>query len=287
MTPDIVVNGILLGGFYAMSALGLSLVFGVLKLVNLAHGSLLMIGGYLAVVLINHAHLPWILAVMIICIASGALGFAVQRGMLTQLLIRGTNGPLVATFGLSLLAAGAASMIFGSNPVAVRNSLGTAGFRIAGVQVRTAYLVAFVLAALVSGALHGVLTRTRAGSMVRAAAADPTTAGLMGINVHRVYAAVFALAAALAAVGGALNATAFSVTPDSGTAFLLVAIAVVVLGGVGNVLGTFVGAVLLGLAQTAAAVFFGGGYRDLAVYLLFFVVLAVLPRGLFGWRAVR
>ena len=168
----------------------------------------------------------------------------------------------------------------------MNSSLSTSGFTVGGVQVRTIYLVAFLIAGVLCVGVHLLLTRTRAGTRVRAAAADPSTAGLMGIALRRVYATTFALAAAVTALGGVLLGVTFSFTPTTGTQYLLIGIAVVVLGGVGNVLGTLAGALLLGLVQSLAAAQFGGGYRDLSVYLLFFIVLALRPQGLFARKAL-
>lgn len=282
---DAVVNGLLLGGFYAVVALGLSVVFGVLRLINLAHGEILIGGAYLAYLGGSLLGLAPIVSLPLVVVVVGALAYLLQRYLLTGLLVRGAEGALVATFGVSLLLQGVFSESFSSTPRSLSSPLSTAGLSVLGVRTRVIYLVAFVLAAVLCGAAHLLLTRSRAGTRVRAAAADPATAGLMGIDVRRVYAVTFALGAGVAALGGVLLGITFSFTPTTGTQYLLVGIAVVVLGGVGNVLGTFGGAVLLGLVQSLAATWFGGGYRDLAVYLLFFLVLAVRPQGLFARRA--
>ena len=287
MNADAVVNGILLGGLYALIALGLSVVFGVLRLINLAHGEILIGGAYVTYLITEHSGLGPFLALPIVVVVVAVLAYLVQRFLLTGLLVRGAEGALVATFGISLLIQGVFLQAFSSSPKSLSSSLSTSGFTVAGVQARTSYVVAFVIAAVLCVGAHLLLTRTRSGTRLRVAAADPSTAGLMGIDVRQVYAVTFALAAAVAAIGGVLLGVTFSFTPISGTQYLLIGIAVVVLGGVGNVLGTFAGAILLGLVQSLAAAQFGGGYRDLSVYLLFFIVLAVRPQGLFARRALR
>jgi branched-chain amino acid transport system permease protein len=285
VSVDTAVDGLLLGGLYALVALGLSVVFGVLRLINLAHGEVLIGGAYLAYLLSERLGIGPFTALPLVVVVVAALAYGTQRLLLTGLLVRGAEGALVATFGISLLAQGVFSQAFGSNPKSLSSSLSTAGFTLAGVQTRTSYLASFLVAAGLCLASHLLLTRTRAGTWVRAAAADPSTAGLMGIDIRRVYAVTFALGAAVAAIGGVLLGVTFSFTPTAGTQYLVIGIAVVVLGGVGNVLGTFAGALLLGLVQSLAAAEFGGGYRDLAVYLLFFLVLAVRPQGLFAQEA--
>lgn len=286
MNIDAVVNGLLLGGLYALVAVGLSIVFGVLRLINLAHGEILIGGAYLTYLLSTHLGIGPFLALPLVVLAVSGLAYLLQRFLLTDLLVRGTEGALVATFGVSLLLQGVFSQQFSSNPKSLPSSLSTSGFTLAGIQTRTSYLIAFLAAAAVCGAAHLLLTRTRAGTRVRAAATDPATAGLMGIDIRRVYAITFALAAAVTTIGGVFVGVTFSFSPTTGTQYLLIGIAVVVLGGVGNVLGTFAGALLLGLVQSLAAAQFGGGYRDLSVYLVFFVVLAVRPQGLFARKAL-
>lgn len=284
MDVNAVVNGLLIGGFYAVVAMGLSLVFGVLRLINLAHGEIVVGGAYLAYVLGSAAGLDPFVSLPVVVVVVAALAYLLQRYLLTGLLVKRPEGAMVATFGLALLAQGLFAQVFTSQPKSLSSPLSTSGFTVLGVQVRTIYVVAFAVGAALCLAVHLTLTRTRLGAMVRASAADPATAGLMGIDTGRVYAATFAVGAAIAALGGVLVGITFSVTPTTGTQYLLVGIAVVVLGGVGNVLGTFLGAIFLGLVQSLAAAQFGGGYRDLTVYLLFFLVLAVRPRGLFVRR---
>jgi len=284
MDVNAVVNGLLIGGFYAVVAMGLSLVFGVLRLINLAHGEIVVGGAYLAYVLGSAAGLDPFVSLPMVLVVVAALAYLLQRYLLTGLLVKRPEGAMVATFGLALLAQGLFAQVFTSQPKSLSSPLSTSGFTVLGVQIRTIYVVAFAVGAALCLAVHLTLTRTRLGAMVRASAADPATAGLMGIDTGRVYAATFAVGAAIAALGGVLVGITFSVTPTTGTQYLLVGIAVVVLGGVGNVLGTFLGAIFLGLVQSLAAAQFGGGYRDLTVYLLFFLVLAVRPRGLFVRR---
>lgn len=284
MDVNAVVNGLLIGGFYAVVAMGLSLVFGVLRLINLAHGEIVVGGAYLAYLLGSAAGLDPFVSLPVVVVVVAALAYLLQRYLLTGLLVKRPEGAMVATFGLALLAQGLFAQVFTSQPKSLSSPLSTSGFTVLGVQIRTIYVVAFAVGAALCLAVHLTLTRTRLGAMVRASAADPATAGLMGIDTGRVYAATFAVGAAIAALGGVLVGITFSVTPTTGTQYLLVGIAVVVLGGVGNVLGTFLGAIFLGLVQSLAAAQFGGGYRDLTVYLLFFLVLAVRPRGLFVRR---
>lgn len=277
-----VVNGLLVGAFYALVALGLSVVFGVLRVINLAHGAIVVSGAYLAVLLSAAFGLNYLAAIPVVFVIMGVLGYLLQRYLLTGLLLRRPEGALVATFGMSLALGGLFTIWGGSGPRALTGPLVTSGISLFGIQTRAIYLLDFCVALVLSVIAFGVLSRTRAGAVIRAAAADTATAGLMGIDIRRVYAVTFALSAAVAAVAGVLLGATFSFTPDTGTQYLLTGVAVVVLGGVGNVLGTFCGGLLLGLLQSVAAAQFGGGWRDFTVYLLFFIALVIRPQGLFA-----
>jgi branched-chain amino acid transport system permease protein len=282
---DALAQGILLGGLYASVALGLSVVFGVLRLVNLAHGELLIGAAFLAFLVVDGVGVDPLLALLVVAPAMFAIAYPIQRYVLTPVLTRSEEAPLVATFGLSLAATGLFAELAGSDPRSLDASWASTGITILGIDVRVAYVIAFVAGVLLVTATHLALTRTRRGAAVRAAAADPDTAAVMGIDVRRVYAATFGIAAAMAAVGGVFIGTAFSITPAGGVTWLLTGFAVVVLGGIGSVSGTLVGGLAVGIVEAAGIEIFGGAYRDLIVYGLFFVALTLRPTGIFG-RAV-
>jgi branched-chain amino acid transport system permease protein len=281
MSLDVLAAGILAGGLYALIGLGISLVFGVLGLMNLAHGELVIGGAYLASLLVVNtgwdplAALPLAMAVMAL------IAYPLQRYLLTPLLRGSKSAPRVATFGLSLLAQALLQAAFGTHPKALQASYADTGLSMLGVRVQAVYVVAFGLTIVLCAATHLVLTRTRAGSAVRAASADPDTAAVLGINVNRVYAMTFAGAAALAAAGGVLTGVAQSFTPSSGLPLLLTGFAVMALAGIGSVGGVLMAGVALGVLQSVSVGLFGGGWRDVVVYLAFFLVLAVRPQGLF------
>lgn len=286
MIASSVVSGLLLGGVYALIALGLSLVFGVLRMVNLAHGAILIGGAYLALFLTQHAGLGLAAAVPVVAGVVFGLSYLLQRGLFSTLLMRDRNGPLVAAFGLALVLEALYLQAYSANPQSLRSSLGTSGFEVAGLHLRTAYLAGFMTAALACAGAAFLLARTRTGGRIRAAAADPATAQLAGIDVRRLYAVTFAAATALSAVAGILVGTTFSVTPDGGTAYLLTGFAVVALGGVGNVAGTFAAGLAVGVIQTVGAQVFGGGYADLCVYVALLLALTLRPGGVFGRRTL-
>jgi branched-chain amino acid transport system permease protein len=277
VSVDVLVAGLLAGGLYALVGLGLSLVFGVLRLMNLAHGELIVGGTFVASLLIGHFSFDPLVALPFAMLAVAAIAYVAQRFLLTGLLTMSATAPLVATFGLSLIAQAGLQAGFGPDYRSLNASYATSGFTADGVRVQTIYAISFAVGVTLCLATHLLLTRTRAGSAVRAAAADPQTASLLGIDVGRVYALTFAGAAALAAAAGVLTGVAQSFSPTSGQPLLLVGFAVMALGGIGGVGGVLAGGIALGLAQSIAVSVFGGGYRNAVVYIAFLLVIAFRP----------
>jgi len=281
MSLDVLAAGVLAGGLYALVGLGISLVFGVLKLMNLAHGEFVMAGAYIASVLVIDAGVDPLVALPFAMVAVAIIAYPLQRYLLTPLLRGGPEAPLVATFGVSLLAQAIFQAVWSSHPKNLPAGYATSGFNIFGIRVQTIYVITFALAVVLCLATHLILTRTRTGGAVRAAAADPATAGILGMNVERIYACTMAGAAALAAAGGVMIGVSQSFTPTSGLPLLLTGFAVMALAGIGSVSGVFVAGIALGVIQSVSVSVFGGGWRDVVVYLLFFLALAIRPQGLF------
>jgi branched-chain amino acid transport system permease protein len=276
---DIVVSGILNGAFFATVGVGLSLVFGVIRLVNLAHGELIVLGSYLASVVATWLGVDPFIALVVVAPLCALLAYPVQRFLLTGLLRRGLEPPLVATFGISLLVSAALTQVFGGSARSLSTPYASAGVDLLGMRLRVIDLIGLVVSIVLVVAVHLVLRHTSWGTALRAAAADPVTAGSMGINVNVVYAATFAVSAAIAAVGGVLIGTAYSFSPTSGANYMLIGFTVVVLGGTGSVLGALWGGLALGLVQSIGSAVLGGQYRDFVIYAAFIVILAVRPLG--------
>jgi branched-chain amino acid transport system permease protein len=277
-----VVTGILLGGLFAVTALGLSLVFGVMRLINLVHGELVILGAYLAFEISSHASIDPLVSLIAVVPAVLVLAYPVQRMLLTPVMRKGAEPALLTTFGLSIIAQNVFILIFSGDTRSLGASYATSSQSIATIHVPTMYLIAFGFAVVLCGGAHLLLRRTAPGRAVRASAEDAEAAGVMGIDIRRVYAVIYALAAACAAVGGVLAGLTFSFDPSSGITYLLTGFAVVVLGGLGNIKGTFFGGLLLGLVESVGASFFGDGYRDFIGFVAFLIVLSMRPQGLFG-----
>jgi branched-chain amino acid transport system permease protein len=277
-----IVTGILLGGLFAVTALGLSLVFGVMRLINLVHGELVILGAYLAFELSTHASIDPLVTLIAVVPAVALLAYPVQRVLLTPIMRKGPEPALLTTFGLSIIAQNVFILIFSGDTRSLNAPYSTSSQSLFGIHVPTIYLISFAFAIVLCGGAHLVLSHTSAGRAVRASAEDAEAAEVMGIDIKRVYAVIYAVAAACAAVGGVLVGLTFSFDPSSGSTYLLTGFAVVVLGGLGSVKGTFYGGLLLGLIESVGAAFFGDGYRDFIGFAAFLIILGVRPQGLFG-----
>lgn len=280
-----IVSGLLLGGLFAVTALGLSLVFGVMRLINLVHGELIVLGAYLAYVLFDHAGIDPLVGMLIVAPAMFVIGYPIQRVLLNPLIEKGVEPALLTTFGLSIIAQNLFILIFSGDTQSLSPSYASASLSVAGITVPAVYGISFVFAIVLTGATHVVLQRTAVGRAVRASSEDPVAAGVLGVDVRRTYGLVYGFAALCAGIGGVLVGLCFSFTPTTGTIYLLTGFAVVVLGGLGSVKGTLLGGLLLGIVESVGSTFFGDGYRDFIGLVAFLIILSLRPQGFFGRAA--
>jgi len=283
---ELVVQGILLGGLYATAALGLSLVFGTMKLVNLAHGQFLVVGAYLTSILVIAIGGDPLLIAIPVAVLVGLMAYPVQRYIFTPVMAQGEEAPITAAFGVSIAIETIMLLIFTANPRSINAPYATEQLMIFGVGVRVSLLIATVIGIAIVITLTLLLKRTQFGRQVRAASIDAEAAGLVGIDVKKTYARVMAISAATAAYGGVLVALSFSIAPSSGTGWLLRAFTVIVIGGLGSLSGTIYGGIIVGLVETFGAQVFGPQYRDLIVFGVLVIILIVRPNGLFS-KAVK
>ena len=278
-----IVQGILLGGYFALFATGLSLMFGVMRLVNLAHGSLALAAGFCAVALVNATGMSAWLTLLIIVPAAAVVGYALQRWLLNATVGAGEVTSVLVTFGLSIVITNLLLQIFSANSQGLQaGSIGTASIQLAaGLTIGWFDVVTFVVAVAVLSALQLVLSRTTTGRLMRASADDPRTALLMGVNTRQVYATATAIAVATVALAGIFFGMHTQFSPSSGNDDLLFGFETVVIGGLGSIWGTLAGGVVLGLAQTIGAQI-NPADGVLAGHLVFLVVLIFRPQGLFA-----
>ncbi len=278
-------TGVLIGALFALAALGLSLVVGVIRIVNLMHGELVVLGAYAAYALVQLTGLNPLLLAPVAALLVALLGWPIERYILQPVVRHGAEAPLLTTFALSIILQNLLVYFAGGDTRALESGLGAQRVGSGALGAPVIYLVGALLALCVCAAVHLLITRTDFGRRIRASAEQPDAAAIVGVAVRRYYARTFMLAAGVAGLGGALLGMVFSFTPSSGVEFLLTGFAVVVLGGVGSVKGTLLGGVALGVVESLGATVFGDGYRLFIGLLAFLVFLSLRPQGLFGRSA--
>ena len=283
-----VIQGILTGGLYALFACGLSLMFGVMKVVNLAHGDLATVAGYVGVGIIAATHVPFLGSVPIVVAIMAVLGYVLQRSMIQLAISRGALTTLIVTFGLSIVIENGLLQFFTANTrgIGVGSSLISASFSI-GSQIQIAWLdvVIFALAVVVLLGLQYFLSASKYGRLIRAVADDREAAQLSGADYRHVFGIAAALAFGTVALAGVAYGMTTVITPTTGTdTILLFAFAAVVIGGLGSLWGTLIGGIVLGVAQQIGAQI-NISYELLAGYLVFLAVLVIRPQGLTARRA--
>lgn len=277
-----IVMGILLGGLYTLIALGLSLVFGVMKLINVAHGDLVLLASYVAFTLMSSIDLDPILSLVIGVPLLFAIGYAIQIILLNRAFKISMEAPLIIAFGISIILQNVYQIVWSPLSRGLTTPYALQSFEFGDIRLPLVYLLNFIVALVVMFLLREFLKRTYLGKAITAASQDRIAAHLMGINTNRVYAFAFAMAMAIAAIAGVFLGLTFPFTPTSGPPFLIIAFGVIVLGGMGSMLGTFTGGIIMGLAQTLGGYFFGATAQMLVAYVLVLIILAVKPEGIFS-----
>ncbi|HEX7564102.1 MAG TPA: branched-chain amino acid ABC transporter permease [Bradyrhizobium sp.] len=282
---DTVLAGILLGGIYALFALGLSLIFGIMRLVNLAHGDLILLAAYLVLTVTTALGVPLAVATVLVIAAMFALGFILQRLVLERLLGDDILPPLLVTFGLSIIIQNGLLLVFGADSRRLQaGAFESSSIMLApGLGVGLAPLTALILAVLAVALLQVVFYRTSLGRAFRATADNPQIAQLMGIDHRNIYAAAVGISLAVSVVAAVAFGIRANFDPSIGPARLLYAFEAVIIGGLGSLWGTLAGGIVLGLAQTIGARI-DPEWQILAGHLAFLAVLMVRPRGLFPSR---
>ena len=283
-----VVQGVLLGGFYALIATGLSLVFGVMRLVNLAHGDLSILAAFLALTVVGLLGLGPFAALAVVVPLMFGIGYLLQRGLLNPTLGRGVLPPVLVTFGLSIIVQNLLLLAYSADSRGLdAGRLETASLALTPqLAVGWLPLLTFVVAVAVLGGLQLLLRRTQLGRAFRAAADDPEAAALVGIDTRHLYALATAIALATVAIAGVFLGVRTTFAPSAGPVRLLFAFEAVIIGGLGSLWGTLIGGVVLGVAQTVGAQI-NPGWDVLAGHLVFLAVLALKPSGLFTRGTAR
>ncbi len=280
---ELLVGGILLGGIYALIACGLNLIFGVMRVINFAHGDIMAVAALSSVSIVMVAKLPFWVAVLVVPLAAALFGLLVQ-----QLILRRIEGAplimsLLATYALSTILVNISILLWGGGYTGMPGVL-SGSVKLLGVDVSLSRVVSFAVAVGASLGIWWLLARTRFGRAVRTVSQAPELAEISGISVGRVRLATFALGTAMAGLAGVLIAPTFAIDPQLGSRFIVKAFAVIIVGGMGSYPGAFAAALLLGLIEVFGGYFAGAVIGSALLYLLMLGVLLVKPRGLLGAR---
>lgn len=282
---QIITNGLMLGGLFAIVAIGLTLIFGIVKVVNFAHGEFLMVGMFLTWMITTRMGLHPFASVILVVPAMFVLGALTQRLLIQPLMgAEDDHVQIFATVGLSTALMNLALLTYGAD-IANTPTFGLrAPIELGPVRILTGQLYIFLAAIVLVIALQLFLKNSQTGRAIRAVAQHRVAAELMGVNVPRIYILSFGLGAACVGLAAVLIAPLYPTSSNIGTYFVLTAFVVVVLGGLGSIPGAFFGAMVIGIVDSAAGYYIGSGLREAVVFGLFLVILILRPSGLFGKR---
>ena len=287
-------TGSIIGGYYAMIAIGLALTFGVMRLVNLAHGDFIIVGAYLSVVILNFLPVSPFFTLIVVVPVMFCLGYALQRVLLNHVSVQameqkglssnyGLMAPILVTFGLGIFISHSLLGIFDSDAQQLKNSLAFSAIRFGeDLSISLLRFIFFIIGIVILIILHQYLNKTHAGRAIRAASDDADVSPLMGINTAHVYGLALGISMAVAGAAGVMIGMIRTFQPFDGPQFLLIAFGAVIIGGLGSIVGSLVGGILLGITQVLAGTYFGPSAQLVGGYMLILFVLAFKPQGLFS-----
>jgi len=279
---QLIINGLLLGGAYAIISLGLTLIFGVVRVVNFAHGEFLMVGMYLVYLAASHFGIHPYVGLVPVAIILFALGAATQRLVIQPLLDADEHIQIFATVGISTILLNLALVVFGANVLRAPVELGTDSISVGNYAMVTGQLITFIAALVLAVGLHLFMHRTYLGRALRAVAQHRYAAMLMGVNVKAVYVLAFGLGTAFVGIAAGLLAPQYPVFPTVGTYFVLTAFVIVVLGGMGSLYGAVAGSMIIGVVDTLAGYYIAPDLKEVVYFGIFLLILVLRPTGLFG-----
>jgi len=276
-----IVQGVMLGGLFALFAAGLSLIFGVMRLVNIAHGDFIVLSAFIALSITSALHINVFLAALLVLPLMGLIGYVLQRFVLNKTLGDDILPPLLVTFGLSVILQNSLLEVYSADPQKLQaGALETASFAVGPINIGVLPFAMFLVAVAVIAGLQWIFYKTALGRAFRATSDNADIAQLMGLNKAHIFGLAMALAMVVVAIAGLFLGVRTAFDPSSGPARLIFGFEAVIIGGLGNLWGTLIGGILLGVAQAV-----GGsihpGWQVLSGHLVFLLVLAVRPRGLF------
>jgi branched-chain amino acid transport system permease protein len=276
------VNGLILGGAYALISVGMTMIFGIMNISNFAHGTIYMLGGYCVYFFSMAFGVPFFLAVALSILAVGVAGIAMERIVFKPVYGGPVLNDLLISLGLAVFLENGALLLWGSTSLSVKTPYTDVIIRIFSASVTLQRIIVLVASIVLIGALYGFLNSTRFGKAIVATSQNPRGAALVGVDLSQVYMATMTISSGLAAAAGALLAPIFYVFPTMGSTPLLKAFVIVVLGGMGNVQGAVVGGFLVGIAESLGGAYISSAYKNVFAFIILIGVLLIRPQGLFG-----
>jgi branched-chain amino acid transport system permease protein len=275
-------SGLLIGGVYALIGIGLTIIFGVMRIINFAHGDLMMIGMYLTYFLFTLLGIDPFLSIVITIPLMFLFGALLQKLCINRVLNALPQNQILLTIGLGLIMSNTMMLLFTSDYKILSTSYSSGSVDLFGISISEPLAISFIITAAITAALYWFFLKTDTGQAIRATAQDREAAQLMGINVKRMSIIAFGLGTSLAGTAGALIAPTYYIFPQIGSIFTLKAFVITVLGGMGSILGATLGGVIIGIAESMGAVYISSGWKDVVVFVLFLLVLVFKPAGLLG-----
>ncbi len=276
------ISGILIGGVYALIGIGLTIIFGVMRVINFAHGDLLMLGMYATYFLFTLLHIDPFVSIVVTIPLMFLFGAFLQKAFINQALNALPQNQILLTIGMGLVMSNTIMLAFTSDYKILSTTYSSSSVSILGISVSLPLAVSFAITVAITAVRYWFLYRTDMGQAIRATAQDRDAAQLMGINVKRMSIIAFGLGTSLAATAGALIAPTYYIFPQVGSVFTLKAFVITVLGGMGSIVGATLGGVLIGMSESIGGVYLGSGWKDVIVFILFLLVLLFKPSGLLG-----
>ncbi len=283
---QVLINGVLLGGLYACMAIGFSVIWGVMNLINIAHGSMIILGAYITYLLSTHTGIDPFLTLPVSAAALFCLGYGLQKFLINRVVRASVFMTLIMTFGLDMVMTNAHLALFTADVRAITPPYANLAIQLGDLRIPYTRLGVFALALALTFVLSVFMNRTRTGRAIRATAQNVRGASVMGVDTPRIYAITFAIGAAMAGATGTLIAVIYAFSPVVGAGFTMKSFVIVILGGLGSIPGAIVGGVVLGVAENLVAGLYNPGYTDAVSFVLLVLILVLRPTGLLGLRRV-
>jgi branched-chain amino acid transport system permease protein len=276
------ISGILIGGVYALIGIGLTIIFGVMRVINFAHGEIMMVGMYMTYFLFTLFGIDPFVSVLITIPLMFIFGAILQKLFINRILGALPQNQILLTIGLGLIMSNSMMLAFTSDYKILTTSYSSSSYRLAGLSVSKPLAISFLITVVITAVLYWFLMKTDTGQAIRATAQDREAAQLMGINVKWMSTLAFGIGASMAGTAGALISPTYYIFPQVGSAFTLKAFVITVLGGMGSVVGATLGGIIIGVVESMGAAYISSDWKDVVVFSIFLLVLLIKPSGLMG-----